>query len=286
MSAFTDGVSKPNGTLEQPRATKLLARRMIEEVAIDGGQSTSQKGVHLKRRKKGQSNIADLDDNKEKKSRESWKDAWVVQLIHIRGARHGEFGRPPKQGVDLWSKVATELASLFPECDKDGEACKKKWGRVYDSYKRDKAHNSISGNDRRVTCEWYEIVDKYMHSWANVVSESHASAIGGKDVMEKQDFMVPTPTDEVVVEEGCDDASFSTTKQKPAPIACDQRHRKDRGIEDSLFDMANTAKIMASQQQERDVDHKIDASERRQLLSSLTCDISGLMEIMKTFKKE
>ncbi|MCO5613095.1 hypothetical protein L7F22_067369 [Adiantum nelumboides] len=184
MSAFTVGVTKPDGTLEQSRVTKLPARCRIEEVTIDGGQSTSQKGVCLKRRKKGQSNNADLEDNKEKKSRESWKDGWVVQLIHIRGAKHGEFGRPPKQGGDLWSKVATELASLFPECDKDGQACRKKWGRVYNSYKRDKAHNSISGNDHRVTCEWYDIVDEDMHSKANVVSESHASAIGGKDGME------------------------------------------------------------------------------------------------------
>ncbi|MCO5612260.1 hypothetical protein L7F22_066525 [Adiantum nelumboides] len=91
-----------------------------------------------------------------------------------------------------------------------------------------------------------------MHSRENVVSESHASAIGGKDGMEFQDFTVPTPTDEVVMEEGCEDASFSTTKQKPAPIARDQRHQKDRGIEDSLFDMANIAKVMASQQMERD----------------------------------
>ncbi|MCO5550863.1 hypothetical protein L7F22_004357 [Adiantum nelumboides] len=128
MSVFTDGVSKQDGTLEQSKATKLLARRKIEEVTIDGGQSTSQKRVRLKRQKKDQSNNADLDDNKEKTSRESWKDASVVQFIHIRGARHGEFGRPPKQGVDLWSKVATELASLFPECDKDGQACRKNGG--------------------------------------------------------------------------------------------------------------------------------------------------------------
>ncbi|MCO5595740.1 hypothetical protein L7F22_049787 [Adiantum nelumboides] len=87
-----------------------------------------------------------------------------------------------------------------------------------------------------------------MHSRANVVSESHAAAIGGKDGMEKQDFIVPTPTDEVGIEEGCEDGSFSATKQKSAPIARGQRHRKDRGIEDALFDMANTAKIMASQQ--------------------------------------
>ncbi|MCO5577712.1 hypothetical protein L7F22_031544 [Adiantum nelumboides] len=262
---------------------KLPARCRIEEVNIDGGQSASQKGVRLKRRKKDQSNSADLDDNKEKKSRESWKDTWVVQLIHICGAKHGEFGRPPKQGVDLWSKVATKLASLFPECDKDGQACRKKWRRVYDSYKRDKAHNSISGNDRRVTCKWYKIVDEYMHSSANVVSELHAFAIGGKDGMEKQDFIVPTPTDEVGIEEGCEDGSFLATKQNSAPITRDQRHQKDRGIEDTLFDMANTAKIMASQQQERDADRKADASERRPLLSSLTCAISGLMEVMKTF---
>ncbi|MCO5566747.1 hypothetical protein L7F22_020427 [Adiantum nelumboides] len=71
-----------------------------------------------------------------------------------------------------------ELASLFPDCDKDGQACRKKWRRVYDAYKKDKAHNSISRNDRKITCDWYDIVDEYMHSIANVVSESRTSALG------------------------------------------------------------------------------------------------------------
>ncbi|MCO5611192.1 hypothetical protein L7F22_065442 [Adiantum nelumboides] len=49
-----------------------------------------------------------------------WKDFWVEHLIHIRGGMDDEFSRMPKQGVDLWGKVATKLASMFADCDKDG----------------------------------------------------------------------------------------------------------------------------------------------------------------------
>ncbi|MCO5568398.1 hypothetical protein L7F22_022097 [Adiantum nelumboides] len=89
-----------------------------------------------------------------------------------------EFNRMPKQGIDLWGKVATKLASMFADCDKDGQACRKKWARVNKHYREDKSHNAISGNDRKRSCKWYDIVDEYMHGKANVVCKSHASSIG------------------------------------------------------------------------------------------------------------
>ncbi|MCO5568399.1 hypothetical protein L7F22_022098 [Adiantum nelumboides] len=82
------------------------------------------------------------------------------------------------QGIDLWGKVATKLASMFIDCDKDGQACRKKWARVNKQYREDKSHNAISGNDKKRSCKWYDIVDEYMHDRANVVCKSHASSIG------------------------------------------------------------------------------------------------------------
>ncbi|MCO5555616.1 hypothetical protein L7F22_009161 [Adiantum nelumboides] len=57
-----------------------------------------------------------LDENKEKKSRESWKDAWVVQLNYIRGAKHGEVGQTPTHGVDPRSQRS--LLHCFPSVTK------------------------------------------------------------------------------------------------------------------------------------------------------------------------
>ncbi|KAI5057964.1 hypothetical protein GOP47_0027979 [Adiantum capillus-veneris] len=107
-----------------------------------------------------------------------WKDFWVEHLIHIRGGMNDEFNKMPKQGIDLWGKVATKLASMFANCDKDGQACRKKWARVNKQHREDKAHNAISGNDRKRSCKWYDVVDEYMHDRANVVCKSHASSIG------------------------------------------------------------------------------------------------------------
>lgn len=51
--------------------------------------------------------------------REHRKDYWVVQLIHIHCGMNGDFTRAHKQVIDIWSKVAIQLASLHPDCDKD-----------------------------------------------------------------------------------------------------------------------------------------------------------------------
>ncbi|KAI5072090.1 hypothetical protein GOP47_0012196 [Adiantum capillus-veneris] len=92
-----------------------------------------------------------------------------------------DFNKMPKQGVDLSGKVATKLASMFVDCDKDGQACRKKWARVNKQYRDDKAHNAISGNDRKRSCKWYDIVDEYTHDRANVVCKIHASSLGEDD---------------------------------------------------------------------------------------------------------
>lgn len=91
---------------------------------------------------------------------------------------HDDFGKMPKQGFDLWSTIATQLARLFRECDKDSKICRKRWSHVYADYKKDKAHNSISGTDHKVTCQWFDIIDEYLHNQKNMVSYTHASAVG------------------------------------------------------------------------------------------------------------
>ncbi|MCO5559092.1 hypothetical protein L7F22_012684 [Adiantum nelumboides] len=119
---MADKVANMDMDLPQQRAvTKLPAKSRIQEVGTDVGE----KGV--KGKKKTQTHKAGINENnKEKKGRENWKDAWLVELIHVCEAMHNKFGKTPKQGVYLWSKVATQLASLFLHCDKDGQACKKK----------------------------------------------------------------------------------------------------------------------------------------------------------------
>ncbi|MCO5586972.1 hypothetical protein L7F22_040917 [Adiantum nelumboides] len=89
---MADKVAHMDMDLPQHRAvTKLPAKRKIQEVGTDMGE----KGV--KGRKKTQPHKAVTDENnKEKKGGENWKDAWVVQLIHVRGAMHDDLGKTPK----------------------------------------------------------------------------------------------------------------------------------------------------------------------------------------------
>ncbi|MCO5603771.1 hypothetical protein L7F22_057923 [Adiantum nelumboides] len=278
-----EGATTPSIDAAQPTLTKLPAKKRIARL----NSEITSKGNATKGRMKAQVSLEDT--TKEKKGRENWKDAWMVQLIHICGAMHAEFGKTPKQGIDLWSKVATQLASLFPDCDKDGQACRKKWGRVYNSYKTDKSHLSISGNDRIITCDWYDIVDEYMHGRANVVCGSHASALGSKTDKEMDDASQPLEgqSQDHVAEEGEDATQASATKEKsPSTIPTrSPHHKKDRKIEDSLTDMANTAKLMASQQRESDTDHKATETQRLQLLGALTNAVAGLMDVVKNFTK-
>ncbi|MCO5550018.1 hypothetical protein L7F22_003495 [Adiantum nelumboides] len=189
---------------------------------------------------------------------------------------HDDFKKTPKQSVDLWSKVATQLAFLFLDCDKDGQACKKKWGRVYNAYKKNKAHNSISGNDRKITCDCYDILDEYMHSTANIVSESHALALGGFADEEMVEVIVLEEPH--VTEIGVDGTQSSMANEKllAGNTARDTCHRKDQKIEESLGDLTNIAK-----QRESDADRKVVEAERIKLLGTLTNAIAGLMDVVK-----
>ncbi|MCO5560792.1 hypothetical protein L7F22_014412 [Adiantum nelumboides] len=107
-----------------------------------------------------------------------------------------DFNNPQKQGTNLWSKIANKLTSSYFDFDKDSEACCKKWGRVYDQYKADKLHNSISGNDVTKTCKWFDVVDEYMHDRAHVRVYSHAFATRDAPLMDegapKEEGLQPT----------------------------------------------------------------------------------------------
>ena len=71
----------------------------------------------------------------------------------------------------------TKLVSMCLDFTKVSEACRKKWGAIYNDYKEDKAMNAKSGSQRSEKCRWYLLVDEFMYDRANVVSHAHASAM-------------------------------------------------------------------------------------------------------------
>ncbi|MCO5609221.1 hypothetical protein L7F22_063444 [Adiantum nelumboides] len=112
-----------------------------------------------------------------------------------------EFNNPRKQGVNLWAKVATKLAGIYLEFDKDSENCRKKWQAVLAKYRVDKAHNYIFGNDKKHTCKWSDVVDEYYHDRATVTPLSHASSstmddaafLGDEDIVPSDDEKPQAP---------------------------------------------------------------------------------------------
>jgi hypothetical protein len=52
-----------------------------------------------------------------------WKDEWVVQLIEQRALMKQQFDAPPKQGVDLWTRVAAEVLANCPDFKKNCYDC-------------------------------------------------------------------------------------------------------------------------------------------------------------------
>ncbi|MCO5586971.1 hypothetical protein L7F22_040916 [Adiantum nelumboides] len=147
--------------------------------------------------------------------------------------------------------------------------------------KKEKAHNSISVNDQKITCDWYDIVDEYMPSKANVVSESHASALGGfanKEMVEVVVLKEPHATEDRVYGT---QSSMAKEKLLVGNTARDTRHQKDQKIKEALGDMTNIAKLMAAQQRESDADRKVVEAERIKLLGTLTNAVVGLMDVVK-----
>ncbi|MCO5611595.1 hypothetical protein L7F22_065849 [Adiantum nelumboides] len=140
--------SAPNPSLaSQPKPSRGKSTKRKEpsnEEVVPETQLPVPKNTRASK-KKVMVDLGKDDDNDNKKSK--WLDFWVDQLIHVRGAMNDEFNNPRKQGINFWAKVATKLAGIYSEFDKDSESCRKKWQAVLAKYRVDKAHNSISGND-------------------------------------------------------------------------------------------------------------------------------------------
>lgn len=145
----------------------------IAPSALEGGLVVSDQGEKpLKKekiRKRPRQLLQDARARDVKKSSEKqpvirWKDVWVAQLIHIRGRMHSTFTSPQRQRVDLWQIVKHEMTNSCYGFDKDSEACRKKWIRVYKEYKDD-LH--LSSDEKSQKCRFYDLVDFYMGNRAS-----------------------------------------------------------------------------------------------------------------------
>lgn len=201
--------------------------------------------------------LGEDDDNDNKKSK--WQDFWVDQLIHVRGGMSEEFNNPGKQGVNLWAKVATKLAGIYPDFDKDSESCRKKWQAVLAKYRVDKAHNSVSGNDRRHTCKWFDVVDEYYHDRATVTPLSHASS--------------STMDDATFPGGDKDEVTIALDDEKPqAPMSSSRRVTPK--YEESLATMADTGKHLLDHLKETSSQNVALERERLKILAGLHATMS------------
>ncbi|KAH7427916.1 hypothetical protein KP509_10G066900 [Ceratopteris richardii] len=121
----------------------------------------------------------DGDGPNEKQSIMRWKDEWVAQLIHIKGRAQVALSVPQKQRVDLWQVIKNEMARACQGFDKDSEACRKKWRRVYKEYKDDKCLRMAGNSSQK--CKFYELMDLYMGERTSAVNNSQLMAIGYND---------------------------------------------------------------------------------------------------------
>lgn len=184
---------------EQPKvvsSSKRGAKRGNKAEQEDGGHGRQP----AKKRGRPKKKVIHVDGVKDEGGteggkREIWKDSWAISLCHERGGLNDEFSKPQKQGHDLWSKIANKLAATYSDFHKDSEACRKKWGRLFDLYKADRLHNSISGNDIQKTCKWYDIVDEYMHEHAHVRLCGHTSATVQSTVTEYSEVDPSSPNE-------------------------------------------------------------------------------------------
>ncbi|MCO5591507.1 hypothetical protein L7F22_045491 [Adiantum nelumboides] len=213
-------------------------------------------------KKKVMVDLGEDDDNDNKKSK--WLDFWVDQLIHVRAAMNDEFNNPGKQGINLRAKVATKLAGIYPEFDKDSESCRKKWQAVLAKYRVDKAHNSISGNDRKHTCKWFDVVDEYYHDRATVTPLSHASSL----TMDNAAFLVGDE-DVVPLDDEKPQASMSSGR------------RVTPKYEESLVTMADTGKQLLEHLKETSTETVSLERQRLKILSGLHATMAEYLKDAK-----
>jgi hypothetical protein len=105
-----------------------------------------------------------------------WKDEWVAQLIEQRALMKAAFDAPPKQGVNLWTKVAAEVLANCPDFNKNAEACRKRFAQELKDYQGDKAQNAKSGHDRGDRSKQYDLMDSHFAGKATVHCVAHADS--------------------------------------------------------------------------------------------------------------
>eukprot|EP00250_Pteridium_aquilinum_P012514 c20769_g2_i1 orf=305-1411(+) len=118
----------------------------------------------------------DGDGSNEKQAIMRWKDVWVAQLIHIKGRTQTAISGPQKQRVDLWQVIKNEMARTCHGFDKDSEACRKKWRRVYKEYKDDKCLRAAGNGSQK--CKFYDLMELYMGERTSGTSASQLTAVG------------------------------------------------------------------------------------------------------------
>ncbi|KAI5060817.1 hypothetical protein GOP47_0025237 [Adiantum capillus-veneris] len=168
----------------------------------ENGLFSSDGGVALKREKVKKrprqllqdARTRDLNKSGEKQPVIRWKDVWVAQLIHIRGRMHSTFTSPQRQRVDLWQIVKHEMTNSCHGFDKDSEACRKKWIRVYKEYKDDRY---LSNDEKTQKCRFYDLVDFYMgdrvNSLRNIPIHPEFLPMCPDAMHAAKDLMVPPP---------------------------------------------------------------------------------------------
>eukprot|EP00250_Pteridium_aquilinum_P035598 c9701_g1_i1 orf=316-1377(-) len=124
----------------------------------------------VRKRPRSASEDAEADGSNERQAIMRWKDVWVAQLIHVRGRMQAAFTGPQKQRIDLWQVIKNEMARTCHGFDKDSEACRKKWRRVYKEY-RDEKNLHGAGGDASQKCRFFELLEYYMGERADGVTE-------------------------------------------------------------------------------------------------------------------
>ncbi|MCO5575936.1 hypothetical protein L7F22_029743 [Adiantum nelumboides] len=228
-----------------------------------GGDEMKEEGCAPSKKPKSskKKTLVDLDEEKEGEwhTKGQWKEFWADQLIHVRESMNKEFNNPQKQGINLWAKIASRLASTYHDFDKDSKACRKKWAIVLALYRLDKAHNATSVKHRKYTCKLYDIMDEYYHDRAQVNCVSHASSIAIADTI---------ATSEAV---GDEDSKVPQTKATSRDTSCHNAPKAEK----SLAQMADTRQAM--------LEHLKDNSTHQEALDRRHLDL--LAEFVSTMAR-
>ncbi|KAI5080329.1 hypothetical protein GOP47_0005808 [Adiantum capillus-veneris] len=190
----------------------------------------------------------------------AWKDDWVVSLIHLRGSMDDEFMKPQKPGIDMWSKVSSQLAEAHEDFDKNSESCRKKWQRVYKAFKDDKALLAASSGEKYLSCKWFDLVEHYMHN--------HVDQNGGADDQ-------PTSAEEVTHPHSAHAPPTDSVNHLVHQYKLNaKRARKDQKVKESLSQMVETWR--ESLEVLKDSEAK-----RLEILQTLSNTMAGLLDVLR-----